>query len=338
MPQNTVWSSNERRVAAIAYLRTTQDCVVGKDQTGKEFWDKIIERIAQIEPQGENESRSPSAIKSFIAAKILPDVQKFNVSLTKVLSAKPSGINDQQIINMAVAVHLNKTAGRDYEFRDFDPTKWPNYSAWLVLKNIRKFAPPSPPTDLSPPAMDPVVQTNLEPIQNNEELSSLAAIPVPTAESVLTTTTTTMFTPIGQKAAKRAFYANKKMATDEVKRVEEVKRIRLAMDERNKLIGERNATQERSKRIEELKTLLKITKNVDPTLYETTRKELVALVTAPSVTVTCTSKSTGTSSSIGSVSSDDSRNNDVSNDIGTDHISVQNNGESNENNGENSSL
>lgn len=128
------------------------------------------------------------------------------------------------------------------------------------------------------------------------------------------------------------------MATDEVKRVEEVKRIRLAMDERNKLIGERNATQERSKRIEELKTLLKITKNVDPTLYETTRKELVALVTAPSVTVTCTSKSTGTSSSIGSVSSDDSRNNDVSNDIGTDHISVQNNGESNENNGENSSL
>lgn len=84
--------------------------------------------------------------------KLFPDLGKFNVSLMKVQSSKPSGITDQQVINMAVAVHLKKANGRDYSTKDFDATKWPNYAAWMVLKNTRKFATTTVLVPTAPPA------------------------------------------------------------------------------------------------------------------------------------------------------------------------------------------
>jgi hypothetical protein len=41
---------------------------------------------------------------------------------------------------MAVAIHLGKTKKMDYKFCDFDTTKWPNYLAYYVLKDIAKFS------------------------------------------------------------------------------------------------------------------------------------------------------------------------------------------------------
>ena len=294
-----MWSSEERRIAAIAYLRCTQDCVRGKDQTSLDFWGKVSQAIALMVPQSAEESRTPGAIKSFLAGKVFPDVQRFNLSLLKVQSAKPSGVDDQQVINMAVAMHLNEAAGRDYNTRDFDAKKWINYRAWLVLKGTRKFAPPLP-KERPTSEVDPLVQIEQVELVENEEELNLSTAPTTIADA------SAMFTPIGQRAAKREHFANKKVAADEVKRLEEIRQIRLAIVNRNKMFEERHLSQERSKMIEEKKLVLKLTKGVDPVLYEKTRKELITLFTTP-----VNSMSKISNGSIGGSSGDNSGNDDT---------------------------
>jgi hypothetical protein len=52
-------------------------------------------------------------------------------------------VNDDNIISMAIALHLGKTKRMDYNLRDYKHTQWPNYSAWKILSSAPKFRPPS---------------------------------------------------------------------------------------------------------------------------------------------------------------------------------------------------
>lgn len=51
MPQGRVWSPDERRIASIAWVRATHDCINGKDQRGEDFWDKVDFFLTQIAPK-----------------------------------------------------------------------------------------------------------------------------------------------------------------------------------------------------------------------------------------------------------------------------------------------
>lgn len=144
MPKAKVWSTEERRVASVAYVNTSYDCVNGRDQSATDFWKKIELAIPQIptsEPTDPDTIRTASGIKSFLQNTLFRDVAKFNGSLMRTQATKPTGATDQHIINMAVAYHLNKAQLRDYKMIDFDPYQWANYSSWLVLQRTRKFQP-----------------------------------------------------------------------------------------------------------------------------------------------------------------------------------------------------
>lgn len=276
MPKAKVWTSEERRVAAIAYTRATHDCVHGKDQTGTDFWNRVEQLIMAIpttEARNAETTRTAYAIKHFMNNNVFRDINKFGVSLNLVLSAKPSGVTDQEIINMAVAVHLNKATGRDYNQKDFDATRWLNYRAWQVLKTTRKFAPPSSKSAIE---LVPVAQSEVEEVIDNIE----GAVESTNDATKIDAMTAMIFKPIGQKQAKRErFPGNIKGLMNE--KNEELKRLRIAIDTRNKLVEHRQSNQERSQRISELKSLMKLTKGEEQDVYEKTRKMLVELISTP---------------------------------------------------------
>ena len=53
--------------------------------------------------------------------------------------SNPSGVSEIQKINMAVAIHLQLTKKMDYQYKDFDKTKWRLYGAWVALRDLPKF-------------------------------------------------------------------------------------------------------------------------------------------------------------------------------------------------------
>lgn len=82
-----------------------------------------------------------AAAWTFLRDKIFRDIQKFvNGALLSLYLSKPSGVTEQQKINVAVAIHMKRTKSMDYEYKDFDATKeWRNYLAWLQLKDLPMF-------------------------------------------------------------------------------------------------------------------------------------------------------------------------------------------------------
>jgi hypothetical protein len=73
---------------------------------------------------------------------IFPDAKKFNISFNFIKGCSPTGnTNDQQVINLAAAMHCGKTKRLDYLFVNDMPTYWDNYGAWQCLSKIPKFAP-----------------------------------------------------------------------------------------------------------------------------------------------------------------------------------------------------
>lgn len=61
-----------------------------------------------------------------------------------IIASKPTGGVEQNIINMAVAIHNGEVTCRDYKYMEYNPLKWINYPAWLVLRNTKKFSHPIP--------------------------------------------------------------------------------------------------------------------------------------------------------------------------------------------------
>ena len=85
------------------------DPVVGQNQTGESFKLKLFDAIKQNSPVSyESETygkRTPQKVFAFWKNSIAPDVQKFNYALKKDYACHPTGVDKQQMINMANAMH-----------------------------------------------------------------------------------------------------------------------------------------------------------------------------------------------------------------------------------------
>ncbi len=88
--------------------------------------------------------RKDSAIQSHWTDKISRDVKKFNSHLLRVFNSKPTGVTDQQKVNMAVAIHEGKIDCMSHRHKDFEARDWKHCPCWLALKEHRAFQPPSP--------------------------------------------------------------------------------------------------------------------------------------------------------------------------------------------------
>jgi hypothetical protein len=147
MGKAPTWLTKERELVALAWLRATNNGIQGCDQKGEDYQNKIHTLFKAFGPRdappGHYGDRAPKAVYVFLRDNIFPDVNKFNESLRLIQSSHPTGVNDDNIVSMAIALHLGKTKRMDYNLRDYEHTQWPNYSAWKILSSAPKFRPPT---------------------------------------------------------------------------------------------------------------------------------------------------------------------------------------------------
>jgi hypothetical protein len=147
MGKAPTWPVKERELVALAWLRATNDGIQCCDQKGEDYRNKIHGLFKALSPkdaqQGRFGDRPPKAVYVFLRDNIFPDVNKFNEALRLIQASRPTGVNEDNILSMAIALHLGETKRMDCNFNSFDHSKWPNYTAWKILRTAPKFRPPT---------------------------------------------------------------------------------------------------------------------------------------------------------------------------------------------------
>lgn len=139
------WDAEENCVLARAWIASSEDPIAGTDQTRKIFQDTIRRRFTEkgpaqhLVPDGKYGNRSGPSIKQHFTD-MSAEVQKFFVSLGKVRACNPTGVGDEEVLSMAVAVHLEHTNRMDYDYKNFDKDQWLYYRAWKVLRHHPKWS------------------------------------------------------------------------------------------------------------------------------------------------------------------------------------------------------
>ena len=106
------WSSEERERVAVAWTRATHDPVVGCNQSGETFDEKVCSLFSWKPPKdahlGTYSEHSHPSVMTCFRNNISPDVMKFIGVLRMVKSVGLSGVTAEQLIHIAVAVYLLK--------------------------------------------------------------------------------------------------------------------------------------------------------------------------------------------------------------------------------------
>ena len=136
MGRGKKWSSEERERVAIAWTRATHDPVVGRNQSGETFDEKVYSLFSRKPPKdadpGTYSERSHPSVMTCFRNNISPDVMKFIGVLRMVKGVGLSGVNAEQLIRISVAVYLLKRKGEAlpksnsafYLLKEADPDNW----------------------------------------------------------------------------------------------------------------------------------------------------------------------------------------------------------------------
>lgn len=140
MGRGKAWTENENELPARACILMSEDPVVGTDQTRKLFLDNVRSRFIELGPKNVTERFADRTAASVIQhfQDLSGDVQKFRCALRTVLASNPTGVNDDNIHSMAVAIHLGKSPKMDYIFKDFNCMDWLGYKAWMIMRKHPK--------------------------------------------------------------------------------------------------------------------------------------------------------------------------------------------------------
>lgn len=145
MGRGKAWDSDENMVLAKAWIATSENPIVGADQKSKTFFDTLHRRVLEKGPprhtivNGKYGLRTVESCRKHFT-ELSADVQKFSVSLRKVHASCPTGVNEEGILSMAVAIHVGQTDKMDYAYQDYDKNNWNAYKAWQELHNHPKWA------------------------------------------------------------------------------------------------------------------------------------------------------------------------------------------------------
>ena len=190
------WSPEEDAALSKAWIQQSEDegspQVNGTNQTQEDFWTKVVERFKRPvdAPQGTYDERtiergvSPLVVR--FRETIARDVKKFNNALLKVFHARPSGVSEEEKVNMAIAIHLGKSDAPNYRHRDFERNDWKFYLCWETLKTHRSFLPPTPP----PPVLNEVEEVGNTGEVGSENSSGVGESFVPHTPAAATNTRT----------------------------------------------------------------------------------------------------------------------------------------------------
>ena len=138
------WSRKELGHLAEAWVATTENPVLGIDQTSDAFRVGLHRNFISIDENYKRRDKQPVRAKFGDVSK---EVSKFNKSLREVRGFNPTGVSAENIFSMAVARHLaefnplstNVEARNMYNFKDFDVKQWVYVEACKVLHQHPKY-------------------------------------------------------------------------------------------------------------------------------------------------------------------------------------------------------
>jgi hypothetical protein len=115
----------------------------------------------------------------------------FYKALMLVNNSNPTGVNADNKLSMAIAIHTVTEVNRiDYNYRDYKHYKWVNYLAWKVLRYSPIYRPPSPPSTInnehdntSPPAMNSVSTAEESPFPPDSATTNAAIMQITTNQN-----------------------------------------------------------------------------------------------------------------------------------------------------------
>jgi hypothetical protein len=195
MPWSKKWTSLENEALARAWINVSEDHgmpkIKGTNQDQTEFWNEIKEYAPADKPKGTYNEQGHSALKVQWTDKVAWGVKKFNKSLLLVKSSNPTGCNEQNIINMAVAITIGKIDYMSYRLKDLIAEDWILYRAWMILKNHRAFLPPQAPTAES--TVDLIEQESSDDGENTVTESSNEAVSERNRDTTTPLRSTTLF-------------------------------------------------------------------------------------------------------------------------------------------------
>lgn len=145
MGRGKSWDLEENAVLAGAWISASEDPVVGADQKAKMFFETMHRRFIEKGPptasvvDGKYGFRTVESCRKHVA-ELSADVQKFGIALRKIRACNPTGVQDADIISMAVAVHMGKATTMDYETKDYCKENWLSYKAWKVWNTHPKWS------------------------------------------------------------------------------------------------------------------------------------------------------------------------------------------------------
>ena len=139
------FTSEEIGAVAAAYAWATNDAIKGAEQKRADYIGRVLDHLKTNAPtpiqDGTYHERGIDSTHRCIS-EMKKDIAKFMKSLRMVESVELSGISPDQVINIAVAIHLHKTNKPECKFKDFNALTWQHYPAFLVLRNLPQFAVP----------------------------------------------------------------------------------------------------------------------------------------------------------------------------------------------------
>ena len=117
------WTGSEIHAACKAFAKATLNPTVGADQALEAFEDEVVLRMEEFLPAnvaaGTYHRRGPRIYK-YLRDNVFNRFQKFNKALRHIYACNPTGVTEQQKINMAVALFKKETQTMDYQFKDYD--------------------------------------------------------------------------------------------------------------------------------------------------------------------------------------------------------------------------
>ena len=145
MPSRSGYTGEENRIFATAYANATSNPTQGADQTSTKFWEKVMENIELLEPHPSPDTyslRGLAAIQRQVS-KIKREIQAFSKSLIFIKVCQPTGVDQQQILNLAIAHYKKAMSKLNYSFKNYDAHKWKFFAAYKVLRRLDQFADPT---------------------------------------------------------------------------------------------------------------------------------------------------------------------------------------------------
>ncbi|XP_022003482.1 uncharacterized protein LOC110900933 [Helianthus annuus] len=111
----------------MAFVKSSTCPIIGNNQTGSSFWNAATDRFNTIMEHGPARDVESVSSKWRKMSKV---INNFNQIYNQIYTSPPSGSNDQDILNLAIA-----------KWDSQNSTRFPHFRAWNVVRKEQKWKP-----------------------------------------------------------------------------------------------------------------------------------------------------------------------------------------------------